>query len=95
MARPAAKDRVEAAKNVVMLDLALLNAELANSLYKKSISEITEEIHYEPLAPEERAIITAAWMRDGVLPKPIVEEMVPAALGELSQLSDAQTEQHL
>jgi hypothetical protein len=48
--RPAAKDRVEAAKSVVMLDLALLNAEIANGLYKKDIQTLTKEIHYEPLS---------------------------------------------
>jgi hypothetical protein len=44
MARPAAKDRVEAVKSVVMLDLALLSAEIANGMYKKPIEEIAKTI---------------------------------------------------
>jgi hypothetical protein len=35
MPKPLAKDRVEAAKSIVMLDLALLTAEIANGMYKK------------------------------------------------------------
>jgi hypothetical protein len=35
MPRPIARDRVEAAKAVVMMDLAVLNAEMAAGLYKK------------------------------------------------------------
>ena len=35
--RPRAQDRIEAAKNVVMMDLALLSAEIANGTYKKPI----------------------------------------------------------
>jgi hypothetical protein len=59
IARPATKDRVEAAKNVVMMDLALLSAEIANALYKKPIAVIAKEIHYEPLPEEMRAVIIA------------------------------------
>jgi hypothetical protein len=81
IARPAAKDRVEAAKSVVMLDLAVLNAEIANGIYRKSPEELAKStIHYEPLAPEVREVIIAAWMRGGMLPKPTVELMVPAQL---------------
>jgi hypothetical protein len=46
--KPANKDVIEAAKNIVMLDLAVLNAELANGLYKKPITEIAKAFTYEP-----------------------------------------------
>src|SRR5580704_17356356 len=35
--KPLARDRVEAAKSVVMLDLAVLNAEAAAGMFKKSV----------------------------------------------------------
>jgi hypothetical protein len=77
MARPAAKDRVEAAKSVVMLDLALLNAEIANGMCKKPVEALAKEIHYEPLPGEVRAVVIAVWQRGGLLPKGLVEGMVP------------------
>ena len=39
MRGPRVADRVEAGKNVVMMDLALLNAEIANGLCKKPTAE--------------------------------------------------------
>jgi hypothetical protein len=77
MPKPLARDRIEAAKNVVMMDLALLNAEIANGMYKKPVEALAKEISYEPLAPEVRAIIVAAWMRGGMLPLTAINEMVP------------------
>jgi hypothetical protein len=79
VAKPLAKDRVEAAKSIVMLDLALLSAEIANGLYKKPIEALAKEIHYEPLPDEVRAVIIASWKRGGLLPAATVEQMVPAA----------------
>lgn len=75
--KPLAKDRVEAAKSVVMLDLAILNAEAAAGMYRKPIEELAKAVHYEPLAPEVRTVIIAAWQRGGMLPRATVEEMVP------------------
>jgi len=75
--RPAAKDRVEAGKTMVMLDLAVLNAEIANGLYKKPVAALVKEFQYEPLHGEIRAVIIAAWQRGGLLPKEAIEEMVP------------------
>src|SRR3984893_224199 len=49
--KPLAKDRVEAAKSVVMLDLAILNAEAAAGMPKKPIELLAKEIDYEPPAP--------------------------------------------
>jgi hypothetical protein len=78
MPKPLARDRVEAAKSVVMMDLALLQAEAAAGLYKKPITELAREIHYEPLPGEVRIAVIAAWKRGGMLPAAVVEEMVPA-----------------
>jgi len=65
--KPAARDRIEAAKNVVMMDLALLQAEAAAGLYKKPIELLAKEIHYEPLSGEVRVAIIAAWQRGGAV----------------------------
>lgn len=77
MPKPLARDRIEAAKNVVMMDLALLNAEIANGMYKKPIEAIAKEIHYQPLPDEIRAVIIASWKRGGMLPAATIEQMVP------------------
>ena len=84
--KPLARDRVEAAKSVVMMDLALLQAEAAAGLYKKPIEVLAREIHYEPLPGEVRIAVIAAWKRGGMLPAAVVEEMVPAAQ-DVSSLS--------
>lgn len=77
MARPRAADRVEAAKSAVMLDLALLKAEIECGMYKKLIAAIGEEIRYAPLPGVIRAVVIAAWQRRGLLPAATVERMVP------------------
>jgi hypothetical protein len=64
--KPLAKDRIEAAKNVVMMDLALLSAEIANGMYRKPIDAIAKEFQYEPLSPEIRTVVIAAWTRGGL-----------------------------
>jgi hypothetical protein len=66
MPKPLAKDRVEAAKSIVMLDLVLLNAEIANGMYKKPIEAIVKEYRYDPLPDEVRAVIIASWKRGGL-----------------------------
>jgi len=76
---PINRDVIEAAKNLVMMDLALLQAEAAAGLYKKPVTEIAKEIRYDPLPPETRLVIIQAWERGGMLPKPQIEEMVPVA----------------
>jgi hypothetical protein len=63
-----------------MMDLALLNAEIANGIYKKPIEIIAKEIHYEPLPDEIRAVIIASWKRDGMLPAATIEQMVPSSI---------------
>jgi hypothetical protein len=75
--KPLARDRVEAAKAVVMLDLAILNAEAAAGMYKKPVELLAKEIHYQPLPDEIRAVIIASWKRGGMLPAATIEQMVP------------------
>jgi hypothetical protein len=63
----------EAAKNIVMMDLAIFQAEAAASMYKKPIEEMARTIHYEPLPVEVRAVVIAAWKRGGLLPPAVAE----------------------
>ncbi|MGC2224045.1 MAG: hypothetical protein WA624_17695 [Methylocella sp.] len=58
----------------------MLNAEIANGMYKKPIEIIAKEIHYEPLPDEIRAVIIASWKRGGMLPAATIEQMVPARI---------------
>jgi hypothetical protein len=76
--KPTNKDVIEAAKNMVMMDLALLHAEMAAGIYKKPINEIVKTFQYEPVPGEVRAVIMASWQRGGLLPRQAIEEMVPA-----------------
>ena len=59
MPRPITLDRVEAAKAVVMMDLAVLNAEMAAGLYKKPIEELAKAFAFEPLPGEVRVAVIA------------------------------------
>lgn len=77
---PANRDVNEAAKNIVMMDLAILQAEAAAGMYKKPIEVLAREAHYEPLPAEVRTVVIAAWTRGGLLPKSMVKEIVPAQL---------------
>jgi hypothetical protein len=77
--KPRAADRIEAAKNVVMMDLALLNAEIADGMYKRPIADIAKQFQYEPLPDEVRVAVIAAWQRGGLLPRDAIERMLPAA----------------
>jgi len=75
--KPLAKDRIEAAKNIVMMDLALLSAEITNGMYKKPIEVMAKEFRYDPLPNEVRIAVIAAWSRGGLLPRAAIEQMVP------------------
>jgi hypothetical protein len=86
--KPANKDVVEAAKSIVMLDIAVLHAEIANGLYKKPITDIAKELQYQPLPPEVRQVIIAAWVRGGLLPAAAIEQMVPAANRRTEGIAD-------
>jgi hypothetical protein len=46
--KPLARDRVEAAKSVVMLDLAVLNAEAAARIFKKPVDQLVKAYRYDP-----------------------------------------------
>lgn len=63
--RPLARDKVEAAKNVVMLHLALLSVEIANGMCKKPIEALAKEIGYDPLPVKIRMVVIAAWRHGG------------------------------
>lgn len=76
--RPANRDVNEAAKNIVMMDLAILQAEAAAGMYKKPVEALAREIHYEPLSGDVRAIVIAAWQRGRLLPKVAIEKMLAA-----------------
>jgi hypothetical protein len=80
---PINKDVIEAAKNLVMMDLALLQAEAAAGMYKKPIELLAKEVHYEPLPPEIRVAIIAAWQRGSALPQGTIEAMVPIQSSEI------------
>jgi hypothetical protein len=58
---PANRDVNEAAKNIVMMDLAILQAEAAAGMYKKPLEVLTREVHCAPLPAEVRAVVIAAW----------------------------------
>jgi hypothetical protein len=82
--KPLARDRVEAAKSVVMLDLAVLNAEAAAGMFKKPVDALVKEFRYEPLPDEIRAVIIASWTRGGLLPAAAVEQMVPSTTAQIT-----------
>jgi hypothetical protein len=63
------------------MDLALLQAEIANGRYKKPLDAIAKEYRYDPLPDEVRAVIIALWKRGGLLPAAVVEEMVTVENG--------------
>ncbi len=75
--RPWNGDVIDAAKTLVMLDLALLKAEIEIGMYKKPLEVLAKEIHYAPLAPEVRTVIIQSWRNFGMLPAATIEEMVP------------------
>jgi hypothetical protein len=77
---PEDKDAIEAAKNLAMLDIALLRAEIDCGMYKKPIDVIAQEFRYDPLPAEMRMVVIAAWQRGGLLPKNVIHEMVPEQL---------------
>ena len=60
-----------------MMDLALLNAEVANGMHKKPVEAMAREFRYDPLPAEVRTVVIAAWTRGGLLPRAAIEQMVP------------------
>jgi hypothetical protein len=84
--KPADEDTIEAAKNLAMLDLALLKAEIECGMYKKPNDVIAREFQYDPLPAEVRTVVIAAWTRGGLLPATTVEKIVPVKLTPDNQL---------
>jgi hypothetical protein len=66
---------------MVMLDLAILKAEIDKGLFKKPIELIAKGFQYEPLPQDTRMVIIAAWQRNGLLPVAAIEQMVPDRSG--------------
>jgi len=64
--------------NVVMMDLALLNAEIANGMYKKPIEMLAKEIRYDPRPDDVRVVVIQSWKNFGLLPPAAIDQMVPA-----------------
>lgn len=79
--KPSNKDVIEAEKNIVMMDLAVLSTEMTAGIYKRPIADIAKAFHCEPLPPEVREVIAAAWQRGGLLPAATVDRIVPLVLG--------------
>lgn len=67
---------VKAGEALVMLDIAIFNAETANGLYRKPVEQLASEFEYRPLPEEVRTRIVETWIRWGPLPKAAVREMV-------------------
>jgi hypothetical protein len=58
---------VEAAKNLVMLDIAVLNAEVANGLYK-DLNAAAADLKYPALPDEQRGQIVSTFQKWNILP---------------------------
>ena len=86
------KDRVEAAKALVMLDLAVFKAEIETGMFKKPVDQLVKEFQYEPLPQEIRAVIVSAWTRGSLLPPAAIEPMVPSGEEKASQLLARETQ---
>jgi hypothetical protein len=78
--KPLARDVVEAAKNVVMMDLALLGAEVANGMYRKDETPSEVLARNVPMPDAQRELVLGAFMRWGVLPKEHAEPVAATVL---------------
>ena len=72
---PSAQAVAEAAKNIVMLDIAVLNAEVANGLYK-NLDEAAANLKYPALPDEQRTHIVSAFQKWNILPPGSLVESV-------------------
>lgn len=75
---PYNEDVIEAATKLVMLDLALLKAEIDCGMYKKPVEVIARELRYDPLPPEIRVVVMQSWRNFGMLPEAAIQAIVPA-----------------
>jgi len=81
-------DVIEASKNLAMLDIALLKAEIECGMYRKPIELLAKEVHYEPLPFEIRSVIIAAWQRGAMLPRKTVEQIIPALVSQPKEIDN-------
>ena len=65
--RPWDSTIVEAARSLVMLDIAVLNAEVANGLYK-NLNEAAAQLNYPALPEEQRGQIISVFQKWNILP---------------------------
>lgn len=72
---PSAQAVAEAAKNIVMLDIAVLNAEVANGLYK-NLNEAAATLKYPTLPEEQRGSIVSTFQKWNILPPGSLVESV-------------------
>jgi hypothetical protein len=72
---PSAQAVAEAAKNLVMLDIAVLNAEVANGLYK-NLDEAAAKLDYPALPEEQRSTIASTFKKWNILPPGSIVESV-------------------
>ena len=77
---PKAADVVEAAKNVVMMDLALLGAEVANGMYRKDETPSEVLARNVPMPDGQRELVLGAFMRWGMLPADQAEPIAATVL---------------
>jgi hypothetical protein len=75
MSKPMSRDIVEATKNLVMLDIAVLNAEVANGLYK-NLDEAAAQLKYPALPEEQRTTIASTFKKWNILPPGSIVESV-------------------
>lgn len=67
---------IEAARSLVMLDIAVLNAEVANGLYK-NLDEAAAKLEYPALPAEQRGTIASIFKKWNILPPgSLVEHVV-------------------
>lgn len=72
---PINRDVIEACKNLVMLDLALLNAEISAGMYRTA-EEAAGQLRYAPMPEEKRTVVVQAFIGWGMIPKEQVEVIV-------------------
>jgi hypothetical protein len=48
-------------------------------MHEKPLEVLARELHYEPLPAEVRAVVVAACVRGGLLPKVVIEKIAPIA----------------
>jgi Mor family transcriptional regulator len=73
--RPWDSVMVDAARSLVVLDIAVLNAEVANGLYK-NLDEAAAKLDYPALPEEQRSTIASTFKKWNILPPGSIVESV-------------------